>query len=140
MNTGMRKLILRTDALILGVFGIFGLTMDLLSYFAGLGTWQQQFFNNPLAVGVVEAHGLAIMMSVLLLRFAGRSDRPTGHLLAATIHLLLGTANLIFWQAFLDTNQLPLGYITTGFHGLFVALNALCFMLPSEVNQTATQF
>jgi hypothetical protein len=49
------------------------------------------------------------------------------------IHILLGTANLIFWQLFLDVNQLPLGYITTSFHWFAVATNALALIMPEEM-------
>jgi hypothetical protein len=131
MNTAMRKLILRADALLLGAFGTFGLIMDLIGYFTGGGTWQNQMTNNPMMIGFVEAHGLAIISAVLLYRFS-LGDRRTGHVLGAMIHILLGTANLIFWQLFLDVNQLPLGYITTSFHWFAVAANALALLMPED--------
>jgi hypothetical protein len=130
------KLLLWADALSLGAFGTFGLTMDLLSYFAGIGAWQNQFLNNPLAVGVVEAHGLAIIVSVLLFRYASALDRRTGHGLGIMAHILMGTANLIFWQLFLTTNQLALGYITTSYHWIFVTMHLFALTIPSR--QTAS--
>jgi hypothetical protein len=102
--------------------------MDLLSYFAGIGAWQNQFLNNPLAVGVVEAHGLAIIIAILLFRYASAADRRTGHWLGMMAHSLMGTANLIFWQVFLNANQLPIGYITTSYHWIFVAVHLLILM------------
>jgi hypothetical protein len=139
MNTAMRKLILRTDGLLLGAFGTFGLIMDLVGYFTGGGTWQNQLLNNPIMIGFVEAHGFAIICAVLLFR-AASGDRPTGHWLGMMIHILLGTANLIFWQIYLDLNQLPLGYISTSFHWIFVVANGLALFWHSEIDQTAPTF
>jgi hypothetical protein len=47
------------------------------------------------------------------------------HLTAAAVHVLLGAANLVFWQIFIAADMLAVGYITTALHGLFVALQLL---------------
>jgi hypothetical protein len=39
------------------------------------------------------------------------------------IHLLLGVSNLVFWQLFVATHTLPMGWVTTGLHGLLVVLH-----------------
>jgi hypothetical protein len=44
------------------------------------------------------------------------------HLTAAAIHVLLGTANVVFWQLFIASDMLMVGYVTTALHGLFVVL------------------
>ncbi|WP_199805738.1 hypothetical protein [Bradyrhizobium lablabi] len=36
--------------------------------------------------------------------------------------MLLGTANVIFWQFFIAADMLMVGYVTTALHGLFVVL------------------
>jgi hypothetical protein len=46
----------------------------------------------------------------------------TWHLTAAAVHVLLGTANLVFWQLFIAGDMLTVGYVTTALHWLFVAL------------------
>jgi len=48
-----------------------------------------------------------------------------GTLTAAAIHVLLGTANLVFWQLFIAADMLTVGYVTTALHGLFAALQLL---------------
>jgi hypothetical protein len=44
------------------------------------------------------------------------------HLTAAAIHILLGTANLVFWPLFVAADMLMVGYVTTSLHFTFVAL------------------
>ena len=44
------------------------------------------------------------------------------HLAAAAVHILLGTANLAFWNFFVVADVLMVGYVTTALHALFAAL------------------
>ncbi|MEZ4863823.1 MAG: hypothetical protein R3C14_21045 [Caldilineaceae bacterium] len=120
MNHTTRTLILCTDAILLTLFGI---VMDLLGYFAGMGAWGTLFWQNPLAVGVVEAHGLALIVAVLLLRHATAHATMGWHLTAVITHLLLGVCNLLFWQVFITVNLLPLGVVATLYHFTFVIAN-----------------
>ncbi len=129
MTYPIRILILRADALTLGMFGLFGLTTDLLSYFAGRGAWKDMFFHNPLAVGVVEAHGLAIIIAVLLIRQAAANDQFVWHLTAMAVHLLLGICNLVFWQVFISANVVPLGIVASAYHFVFVITNSTAILL-----------
>ncbi len=129
MTLSIRTLILRVDAITLALFGLFGIVMDLLSYLTGSGAWKGIFFNNPLAVGVVEAHGLAIIMAVLLIRQAAASDRGMWHLTAVAVHLLLGICNLVFWQVFIHANVVPLGIVATTYHFIFVIANSAAISL-----------
>lgn len=130
MTHTMRTLILRADAIPLALFGLFGLAMDLLGYFAGVGAWKALFWHNPLAVGIVEAHGLAIILALVLLRHAPVADTRQWHLVALGLHLLLGTCNLIFWQVFVNVDGLPLGIVTTLYHFVFVIANGAALFLP----------
>lgn len=129
MTHTMRTLILRTDAILLALFGLFGLVMDLLGYFAGLGAWKVVFLHNPLAVGAVEAHGLALIVAVLLIRHAPANDTVIWHLTALAVHLLLGLCNLLFWQVFINVGLLPLGIVATLYHFIFVIANGLAVFL-----------
>ncbi|MCB0063755.1 MAG: hypothetical protein KDE19_16645 [Caldilineaceae bacterium] len=123
MNHTTRTLILRADAILLAFFGLFGIVMDLLGYFAGMGAWGTLFWQNPLAVGVVEAHGLALIVALLLLRHATVRETMGWHLTAVSTHLLLGICNLLFWQVFITVNLLPLGVVATLYHFIFVFAN-----------------
>jgi len=49
-------------------------------------------------------------------------QRYRGTLPHQPVHLLLGTANLIFWQIFVAIDNLPVRYIWTSLHWLFVVL------------------
>jgi hypothetical protein len=59
------------------------------------------------------------------------------HLAAAAIHVLLGTANLVFWQIFVAGDMLATGYVTTSLHWLFVALQLAAAALGRAAAPTA---
>ena len=130
MTHSMRTLILRTDAIPLMLFGLSGITLDLLGYFAGIGVWSEVLFNNPLAIGAVEAHGLAIIIAVLLLRHAAAEDTRVWHVTAGAVHLLLGICNLVFWQVFINVGIVPVGIVATTYHFVFVIANGAALFLP----------
>lgn len=120
MSTTTRRLILRANAAFLLAASTGGMWSDLAGAFLGRGHVAPILANAPqAAIGFVEAHGLAFILGVLLWRAA---PERSWHLTAAAVHVLLGTANLVFWQIFIAADMLPVGYITTSLHGLFVAL------------------
>lgn len=123
MTDVMRRFILRADAIPLALFGLFGISMDLLGYFFGIGAWKTVFWQNPLAVGAVEAHGLAIILAFLLICHATAKDSRIWHGTALAVHLLLGICNLVFWQVFIKVDALPLGIVATVYHFIFVIAN-----------------
>jgi hypothetical protein len=126
----MRTLILRADAIPLAFFGLFGVTMDLLGYFAGLGAWKDVFWNNPQAVGAVEAHGLAVIIAIVLIRHAAAPETIPWHWTAVAVHLLLGVCNLVFWQIFVSVEMVPLGIVATIYHFVFVIANGAALVMP----------
>ena len=120
MTPAVRTTILRVNAIFLLVASAGGFTADILGAFFARGPVAAVIASAPhAAIGLVEAHGLAFIIGVLLWR-AGSSR--TWHLTAAAVHVLLGTANLVFWQVFIAGDMLATGYITTTLHWLFVAL------------------
>ncbi|WP_210214033.1 hypothetical protein, partial [Mesorhizobium sp. M4B.F.Ca.ET.019.03.1.1] len=60
---------------------------------------------------------LALIIGVTLSRIA---YSRTWHAFLAAVHMLLGTANLLFWQFFIAADVLVVGYVTTAAHFLFV--------------------
>jgi len=130
MTQSRRSLILRADAVLLALFGVFGLAMDLLGYFAGIGAWKDAFLNNPLAVGAVEAHGLATILAMVLLGQASATDTMRWHWTAIALHGLLAMSNLVFWKAFIDVGLMPLGVVATTYHALCVLANGAALRLP----------
>lgn len=117
---GARRSLLRANALFLLLAGAGGLRSDILGIFFGQGPVGRIVAAAPHAgIGFVEAHGLAVILGVLLWRVAPERN---WHLAAAAIHVLLGTANLAFWSFFVAADMLAMGYVTTSLHWLFVAL------------------
>jgi hypothetical protein len=129
MTTTFRTRLLRGDAAWLLLAALGGLGADVLVAFFARGPLAPVLGAAPeTAIGSYEAHGLAAIIAVLLWRAA--PERPS-HALAATVHLWLGTSNLLFWQMFITTQMLVLGYITTFFHFVFAA-----FQLSAALSTT----
>jgi hypothetical protein len=121
MTTTVRHLILRANALYIGLAGFAGVIFDIRGVLYGTGPQGRATAGAPHAgIGFVEAHGLAVILAVLLWR--ARPERAS-HITALAVVALLGTANLAFWQTFIVMDALTMGYVTTGLHWTFVALN-----------------
>jgi hypothetical protein len=130
MTTTFRKGLLRAHALYIGTAGTLGLVFDIRGVLTGLGPQGQVLADAPYAgIGFIEAHGLAIILSVVLWRAA---PIRSAHLTALATALLLGTANIAFWQLFVATDALVLGYLTTGLHWAFAALQGAAAARPGQ--------
>jgi hypothetical protein len=138
MTTNVRHLILRANALYIGVAGFAGMIFDIRGVLYGLGPQGRALANAPYAgIGFVEAHGLAVILAVLLWR--AKPER-SAHFTAAAVVALLGTANLAFWQAFIAMDALVMGYVTTALHWTFVVLNlAAALNVNAEMGERALQ-
>lgn len=137
MNPTLRKYLLRTDGAWLSVIAAPMMLSDLAAALAGWGPLAGVLAGAPdSAIGFVEAHGLALILGVTML-FA----QPTrgAHGIGAAVHLLLGSANLVFWQLFVTTAELTAGYVTTSLHWLFFVLQlvAACASSPSLLGTTS---
>ena len=121
MNLTQRRTVLRANALFLGIAAVAALLlMDLPGILYGRGPAGQILGSAPFAgIGMVEAHGLAVILALL---FWGAASARAWHAAALAVELALGTANLVFWQLFVATDSLPMGYVTTTLHWTFVAL------------------
>jgi hypothetical protein len=120
MNSTQRKLVLRANAVWLLVAAPLSLCMDLAAAFFGRGPEAPVVALAPAAsIGFVEAHGLALIFGVL---FATAKPERRWHFTAAAVHLLLGTCNLAFWDLYVVTGTVPMGYITTILHVAFATL------------------
>jgi hypothetical protein len=124
MITSTRKMILRANALYLGIASIAAfILLDLRGIVFGEGPAAQLFGAAPhAAIGFVEAHGLAFILSVLLwhaqpIRYA--------HLTAAAVMALLGVSNIVFWQIFTATGMTAAGVVLTSAHLAFAAAQLL---------------
>jgi len=79
----------------LAIAGSFGLLADITGIFSASVLWPIMS-GSPHTIGGFEAHGLAVILGVLLLRAAKQADRRSWHALGLSVHLLLGAANLVF--------------------------------------------
>jgi hypothetical protein len=110
------------DGLFLTVTGAAGVAMDLASHFAGLGPFDKVFFQNPLVIGVVEAHGQAMLLGIFVLA-TRKIGAVAHHLLLSGVHLLFGTANIAFFEVFENVGGESQGIAVTIAHFAFVIAN-----------------
>ena len=136
MNTTMRRAILRANAIWLIVASTGGLFADLAGAFFGKGPQGPILSSMPdVAIGFVEAHGLAFIIGVLLW-FA--RPRRAWHLTGAAVHFLLGASNLVFWQLFITANMLPAGYVATTLHAAFFLIHLIAAAVTGQRRDTCT--
>jgi hypothetical protein len=118
-SVGIRQRILIIDGCFLALVATVQVTLEVLAHFFGIGPYAGIFARSPYTIGWVEAHGLAAMIGVLLLAAGIRDRRRFWHAFALGVHLLLGAANLVFWQSFVEFATVPLGELSTAAHLLF---------------------
>lgn len=114
------KRLLEADAAFLGLLGGGRAVAEVLGYI-GVGPLADDFAEQPSTIGFFEAHALAAVIGVLLLRSAGSPERASGHALAAVVHGLLAGANVAFWKSFRANNMVATGLVTTALHIAFTA-------------------
>jgi hypothetical protein len=73
---------------------------ELLSHFFGVGPLGRIFAGSHYTIDFFEAHGLAFLIGVLLIRVAAADTKRFWHGFAACVPVLLGGANLLFWSSF----------------------------------------
>jgi hypothetical protein len=130
--TAARRRLLQANGAFLVVVGGVQVVFELLAYYAGAGPYGYLFEESPYAIGWVEAHGLAFIIGVLLLTVAARDLRRFWHVLAAAVHTLLGTANLLFWNSFIVFGMVPMGIAATVVHFVLVAAHIGAFVVARE--------
>ena len=126
---------MRLDGGFLAIAGSLGLLADTTGHFFGVGP-MAEMFGSPYTIGGFEAHGLAVILGVLLLRAAKVADRRSWHALGLSVHLLLGTPNLMFWSSFLQLDVLMIGVVTTALHIIFVGAQAACLWRGSRAKRS----
>jgi hypothetical protein len=138
MSIAVRHVILRANAAFLLAASTGGFASDVRGIFLGLGPVARVVVEAPHAgIGFVEAHGLAFILGILMWR---AEPSRAWHLTAAAIHTLLGCANLIFWQLFIASDMLMVGYVTTALHALFVLLQISAAITAGHQMSLPTRF
>ena len=124
MQAHVRRRVLRANALFIGIAAAAGLMFDIRGVLYGLGPQGRLLADAPhAAIGFTEAHGLALILAVVLWRSA---PVRASHLTAIAMEVLLGTANLAFWDMFVASDALIVGYMSTSLHWTFVAAQLAC--------------
>src|SRR5262245_58604800 len=102
-STATGRIILRADALFLLIASAWGFCSDISGTFYFPCPVSAMIADAPHAgIGFTEAHGLAFILGVLLWR---APPIRMWHLTGAAIHILLGSANLAFWQIFVASDM-----------------------------------
>ncbi|AZO70152.1 MULTISPECIES: hypothetical protein [unclassified Mesorhizobium] len=128
------NLLIRVNAGFLILASAGGLATDIAGSFFGRGAEAILLADAPgTGIGFIEAHGLALIIGVTLSRIA---YSRTWHAFLAAVHMLLGTANLLFWQFFIAADVLVVGYVTTAAHFVFVVAHLAA--LAGTARQAAT--
>jgi hypothetical protein len=118
------KIVLLADGVFLLVAGLAALVADLAGYFFGAGPFAA-LASEPLALGAVEAHGLAALVGLLVIR-ATPNERWRWHTVALVVHLFLGVSNLLFWQVYATMGATRAGFVSTCAHALFFGAQLAC--------------
>jgi len=126
----MSRWILRLDGIFLCVAGGAAMASELVGHFFGVGPLAATR-GSAHTIGGFEAHGLAVLIAVLLLRAATLAERKMWHVVGLATHLFLGTANVLFWTSFVQQDVVPVGIVTTALHAVFVIAHAACLRTPS---------
>ena len=131
----MRRILLRVDAAFLSVAGLFGLVSDLQSYASGSGPFGQTFYQNPTVIGVVEAHGLAVLTAATLWFLATDHTGRFGHGVAVVAHAVMGGSNIVWFEVFTRVQAETQGIAVTVVHFAFVAVNAYFILSTVRVSE-----
>ena len=97
---------------------------DLQSYVSGTGPFGQTFFQNPTVIGVVEAHGLAVLTAGTLWFLATHHTSRFAHWVAVVAHAVMGVSNIIWFDVFRRVQAETQGVAVTVVHFGFIGVNA----------------
>lgn len=123
-----RRLVLILDGGFLLVAGSIQIALEVAGHFWHTGPYATTFGSSPYTIGFVEAHGLALLISFLLIRAAFGEQTSFWHGFAAVVHLLLGGANLLFWDSFATFGLVNAGRAATVLHFLFIVAQSGCYV------------
>ena len=126
VNQRLGAWVLLTDGIFLTLAGGAAMISETVGHFFGKGPLAATL-GSPYTIGGFEAHGLAILIAVLLLRASSRPDRGLWHGVGLATHLLLGSSNLLYWSSFVKQDLLAVGVVTTTLHIIFVIAQAICW-------------
>jgi hypothetical protein len=122
-----RKNTLILNVIFLGLAGFAQMVFELLSHFKGMGPLGNIFNGTPYTIGFFEAHGFAVLTSILVFTVMIKDMKPHWHAYLAAICFLLSGANILFWDSFGEFGLVTAGYVATSLHILFFTLHIFCY-------------
>lgn len=122
------NLVLRVHGIILLGIGILMALQTLLGCFKGIGVLSFTKGDLLRSVGLFEAYLLAGFCGALFILLSGKCYSKEWHLLAATVHLILGITNLIFWEAYTIAGIVTIGYLSTMAHAFLIIVECTCYL------------
>lgn len=115
------QVLLLLNGVLLGFVALVAGLGDLAGHFLNLGPMAKALYGNLDAIGMFEAHGLALIVSVVLV-IHRKSGSATWHWVSGATHLLLGGSNLMFWPIYSLYDMTGVGIGATAFHAVFFVL------------------
>jgi hypothetical protein len=112
------SLLLLVNAVALGLTGLVQGAFDLAGYFLNKGPLASALHGNLDSLAFFEAHGLALIVGILLMQYR-YSHGARWHWVASATHTLLGGSNLMFWPIFAHYDLVPMGIVATAMHVFF---------------------
>ncbi|QOF70833.1 hypothetical protein IG197_24075 [Aminobacter sp. SR38] len=126
--TTFRNHVIRGNALFLILASAGGLVTDIAGSFFGHGAEATLLAGSPGAgIGFIEAHGLALIIGIAAW---GSAYARQWHLGLASVHALLASVNLLFWQYFVAIGLLTVGYSTTILHITLIVAHLIALAIP----------
>ncbi|GIJ50303.1 hypothetical protein Val02_71890 [Virgisporangium aliadipatigenens] len=120
------RLLFTVNGLFLAVIGGVQVVFELVGHRFGVGPLGDIFDGSYLTIGWVEAHGQAFLVGLLFLLVARHDPRAYWHRFALALHVLLGGANVYFWDSFVHYGLVPMGIAATAAHAALVVAHAWC--------------
>lgn len=124
-----RRLLLRVNGGFLAAVGALQVTFELVSHYTGEGIYGDIFEGSGYTIGWVENHGLALVIGLILITIAAREPRRLWHAYALAVHVFLGGANLVFWDAFVGFDTTVAGVLATIAHALFAGAHTVALIV-----------
>lgn len=133
--------LLLVNGIALSAIALVAFLSDLAGAFLNIGGFASVLYRNDAAIGMTEAHGLALIGAVLLVANR-KASGSRFNFAAAAMHLLLGSANLMFWPIYAEHGLLVMGYLTTAMHIVFFVaeLGAALWRKPEIVTGPGALF
>ncbi len=122
--------LLLANGLVLGAVALAQSMFDLAGHFLNLGPTAAALYQNPDSIAYLEAHGLALTLAILML-INHKASGPTWNWVAASLHLLLGASNLLFWSSFTTYGLETMGVAATAMHAVFLTLQVITALARS---------